>query len=145
MSVYITPLQPVADALYGVLLQDAALTALLSSTGVVDDIPQDPSYPFLWVEVQEPQQWGGFGTKPGIGVLPEIGIRLHVYSQFQGMAEAYGILTRAITLLADPPAVVGFSSWAIFHDTTITLPDEALNGVKVKEVVGVLRLYVEEQ
>ena len=32
----------------------------------------------------------------------------------------------------------------IFYDETVLLPDEELNGVKVKELVSSFRIYVEE-
>jgi hypothetical protein len=139
---YASPLTAVGEALYA-LFQDATLVGLLGTTGAVSDVPQDPRYPFLWFEVLEPQQFGGFGTKPGLGTLPELEIRLHAFSQFGGMAECQAILARAIALLADPPALSGYASWAIFHDATLPIGDEELNGVKVKELVSMHRLYAE--
>src|SRR5438046_7581385 len=97
-------LAPVSEAVFGVLQGDATLSSLLPG-GVQTDVPEDPSYPFLWVEILEQQQFGGFGTKPGAGALPELEIRLHVFSQFPGWAQAQTIVARAIALVADPPAV----------------------------------------
>lgn len=139
-----TPLSPVAEAVYGVL-QDPAL-GTLAPGGVWGDVPQNPTFPFVWFEVSEDQQHGGFGTKPGRGALPEIDLRLHVFQGNYGtMRDAEAAMARAIELLADPPAVTGYSSWAIFHDQTIPLPDAELNGVKVLELVARFRLFVEEQ
>lgn len=136
-------LGPVGEALFAVL-QDATLLALLGDTGPVGDIPEDPTYPFLWYEVQETQQHGGFGTKPGVGQLPELDVRLHAFSDYGGGLKLQGILQRAIQLLADAPAVAGYSSWAIFYDRTVPAQDAELNGVKVKEAVAFFRLFVEE-
>lgn len=139
---YACPLLPVSVAVYRVL-QDAAFAALCPG-GVFDSVPQAPSYPFLLYEVTETQQRGGLGTKPGVGTLPEIEIRLHVYSTAGGFRECQQILGKAIALLADPPTVSGYASWAIFHDQTIPLPDEQIIGVTVQELVALLRLYVQE-
>jgi hypothetical protein len=139
------PLSPVADAVYALFLLDAQLTALAPG-GVQTDVPADPVYPFVWFEVSEPDQHGGFGTKPGHGALPEVTLRVHVFQSDGGtMRDAEAVIARAIALLADPPVVEGYASCAIFHDQTIPLPDEELNGVKVKELVAQFRFYVEEQ
>jgi hypothetical protein len=138
------PLGPVAEAVYGVLVLDPGLMTLAPG-GVFGDVPQDPTYPFVWFEVMEDQQHGGFGTKPGRSALPEIDLRIHVFQGDNGtMRDAEAVMARAIELLADPPTVAGYASCAIFHDQTIPLPDEELNGVKVKELVARFRLYVEE-
>jgi len=133
-------LSPVSAGVYAAL-NVAALLALAPG-GVGDDIAQGTGYPFVLVEVHE-HALGGFGTKPGLGTLPEIDLRLHVFSTFQGWSQAQAVMGKAIQLLVDPPAVTGYASWAIFHDDTITLADQVIAGVKVKELVGLFRLYVE--
>lgn len=137
------PFTPVGEALYA-LFQDATLLALLSATGVVGDVPEDPIFPFLWYELLETQQLGGFGTKPGTKALPEIEVRLHAFSDYAGGLKLNAILARAIQLLADPPTVAGYSAWAVFHDRTVPAQDAEMDGVKVKEAVSLHRLYVEE-
>jgi hypothetical protein len=123
-------------------LNVAALTALAPG-GVGDDVAQASGYPFVLFDVNETVQ-GGLGTKAGsVGVVIEVAIRLHVFSQFEGYSEAHAVVAKAIELLADPPAVTGFASVAIFHDETITVGDELVAGVKVKELVALCRLYVE--
>lgn len=138
-----TPLVPVSEAIYGVLVADATLQALIPG-GAQTDVPEDPTYPFLWIEILEQQQFGGFGTKPGLHTLPELAVRFHAFSQFRGMAECHVIIARVLALMADPPVVAGHGSWAIFHDQTLPLPNQELNGVKVQEMVSMHRLYVEE-
>jgi len=135
-------LSPVAVGLYTVL-NVAALTDLATG-GVGDDIAQGTGYPFVLVEVNE-HATGGFGTKPGLKTLPEIDLRVHVFSTYQGWSEAQGVMGKVLELLADPPAVTGYSSWAIFHDDTIALADQEVAGVKIKELVALFRLYVELQ
>lgn len=143
---YVTPLQPLSEAIFGVL-QDATLLALLPG-GVQTDIPENPSFPLLWVELIESAQRGGFGTKPGTHTLPEIEIRLHLYSQFEGMSEAHGILSQAIAVLSATNALVvtGYRvcSTEPFHDSTMPFRDELLNNIKVHEFVSSHRIYLEE-
>lgn len=147
---YATPLQPLSEAIYGVL-QDSTLLALLSSDpagGVQTDIPENPVFPLLWFELLETRQFGGFGTKPGTKSLPEIEIRLHLYSTFAGQAEAHAILSQAITVISASNALVvsGYKvcSTEPFHDSTLGFRDELLNNIKVHEFVSSHRLYLEE-
>jgi len=134
-------LSPVSAAVY-TALNVASLTALAPG-GVGDDIAQGTGYPFVLYEVHE-TRGGGLGTKPGQGQLPEIDLIVHVFSQFEGLSEAQSVMAQVIHLLADPPTVTGYGSWAIFHDETINLGDQIVAGLKVKELVARFRLYVEE-
>lgn len=135
-------LSPVSVGIY-TALNVAALT-VLAPGGVGDDIAQSTGYPFVLYEVHETRE-GGFGTKPGTGTLPQIDLRVHVFSQFEGFSEAQAVMGKVIELLKDPPTVTGYSSWAIFHDETINLGDQIVAGLKVKELVGMFRLFVELQ
>src|SRR5262245_45960379 len=103
-------LSPVSAGIYAAL-NVAALTDLAPG-GVRDDVPENVVFPFVLFEVSEDAQLGGLGTKPGSGRLPEVRIRLIVYSQYAGMKEAQTVMAKAIELLKDPPAVTGWSSWA---------------------------------
>ena len=135
-------LSPVSAAVYTVL-NVAALTAIAPGS-VGDDIAQGTGYPFVLYEVHE-RAIGGFGTKPGLGQLPEIDLRVHVFSQFQGFSNAQAVMSQVIALLtAAAPTVTGYASWAIFHDETLNLGDQIVAGKNVKELVALFRLYVEE-
>jgi len=140
VSVY-SALSPVAAAVF-TALNVAALTAIAPG-GVCDDVAQSTAYPFVLFEVHE-STVHGMGTKPGLGQLPAIDLRVHVFSQFEGYSEAQAVIAKAIQLLVDPPTVSGFASWAIFHDETVNLGDQIVAGKKVKELVALFRLYVEE-
>ena len=140
MTVY-SALSPVSAAVY-TALNVAALTDLAPG-GVGDDIAQLSSYPSVLYEVDE-SNLGGLGTKPGTGRTMEIGLRLHVFSTYQGFSEAQAVMKKAIELLADAPAVTGYGSWAIFHDDTVPLAAELIAGVKINELVGLFRIYVTE-
>lgn len=133
-------LSPVSAGVY-TALNVAALLALATG-GVGDDLAQLTGYPSVLYEVTE-TRGGGLGTKPGRGTLPEIDLRVHVFSTYQGWSEAQAAMGKVIELLTDPPTVTGYASWAIFHDQTIPLADQIIAGVKVKELVGLFRLYVE--
>ena len=141
MSPSYSALSPVSVAIY-TALNVATLTDLVPG-GVSDVVPQNTVYPFVLFEVSEPRQMGGFGTKPGTKHFPEIEVRVHVVSQQQNLSEAQGILEKAIQLLADPPTVSGYSSWAIFHDSTTDLGDQVVANIVVHEIVAIFRLYVE--
>ena len=140
MSVYLA-LDPVSAAVYSTLNVSALTT--LAPGGVCDDVAQSTGYPFVLYEVSE-RHLGGLGTKPGTNRLMEVDLRLHVFSQYRGFIEGQQVMAKAIELLKDAPAVTGYSSWAIFHDETIPLGDEEVSGIKVKELVGMFRLFVQE-
>ncbi len=143
MTAY-SALSPVSAAIVAAL-QDTAF-ATVCPGGVFDDVPQGPTYPFLLYVVDE-KPIGGLGTKPGVGRTLEITIRLHVYSQFAGMTEAQAVLREAIRVMfAQALTVDGYKvDGEPFHDENVSLPDELVGGQKVKELVGLFRLYVTEQ
>lgn len=134
-------LSPVSVAVYTAL--NVAAVTDLATGGVGDDIAQGTGYPFVLYEVHETAN-GGMGTKPGQGQLPQIDLMVHVFSQYDGLSEAQGVMDMVVAALADPPTVSGYGSWAIFHDETINLGDQIVAGLKVKELVARFRLYVEE-
>lgn len=140
MTTSYSALSPVSAGIYAAL-NIAAVTALALG-GIGDDIAQGTGYPFVLYEVHE-KAMGGFGTKPGHGQLPQIDLIVHVFSQFEGMSEAQGVMNQVLAALADPPTVSGYASWAIFHDETINLGDQIVAGIKVKELVARFRLFVE--
>lgn len=144
---YVHPLTACGDAIYA-LFQDAALAALTPG-GVHSDVPPDPAYPFLWFELQHDGNYGGLGTRPGQGSVPGIRLRLHVFqSDYRTMRDCQAVMARAVALLFDAPLVV--DGYAVCSGNpmpeieTIPLPDESLNGVKVKELVTNIDLIVEE-
>ena len=132
-------LSPVSVAVYTVL-NVAALTTVAPG-GVFDDVPQTPTFPFVWYEVQERER-RGFGA----GSLPEVELRVHAYSTFTGASEAQSIMQQVIELLKDTSLTVSGYAHAgqVFYDETVPLADELLNGVRVRELVASFRIYVEE-
>lgn len=131
---------PVAEAVFALLTLDATLDALIPG-GVHDDLPQDPSYPCLWYELLTETDRRGLGT----GSLPELELRVHVFTLYPGRQPAQAILDRVIALLKDASIVP--TGWTqaglVFYDSTTALPIDEMNGVKVHELVASFRIYVE--
>src|SRR5690606_20890477 len=99
-------------------------------------------FPFIWFEVRERER-RGFGG----GGLPEVELRVHVFSTYAGQKESQQILDRVITLLKDQALSISGYSHAgnVFYDETVSFPDEEVNGVKSRETVALFRIYAEEQ
>ena len=134
-------LEPVSLAVFAKLQGDETLQGLTPG-GWHDDLPQAPTYPCGWFEVRE-RDIRGFGT----GGLPEVELRTHVLTAYAGKVEAMRINSRVVQVLKDAALVVeGYDQCGlIFWDDSAPIADEEINGVKVKEIVGFYRIYVEEQ
>lgn len=125
---------PVAEAVFATLVADATLAAALPG-GVHGTIPQGVTYPFLWIEVLTEGDLRGFGT----GEVPEVGFRTHVYSQYGSMSEAQEGNRLAKGLLKDATlTIAGYAQAgkATFRPPSVVLGDEAINGVRVHEIVS---------
>ncbi|HUU84185.1 MAG TPA: hypothetical protein VM243_11845 [Phycisphaerae bacterium] len=145
MSPSYCPLASVGDAVVQALAQDATLAALAPG-GVATDVDESPTFPFVLVEVLHAGDLGGFGTKPGLGAVPDMELRLHVFQGEHGtLRNAQIVIARAVAVMADPPAVSGYGRIGIFHESTIPLADQELRGVKVFEIVASFRLLIEER
>lgn len=132
-------LSPVAAALYA-KLNVAALQALVGSR-LYEDVPQAPTYPFVWIESSE-RDLRMFGS-----AFPEIEVRIHAFSAYEGMKEAQDIIAKVIELLRDQSlgAITGYTqAGKVFYDETVLLLDELVNGVKVRRLVAMFRVYVQE-
>jgi hypothetical protein len=135
-------LSPVSQAINAAL--NVASLLALAPGGALDVLPQGTAYPCVLYSVDEAQQLGGFGTKVGsVGRLPEVALRVHVFTQAGSMKSAQAVMAKVLELLADPLTVSGYSNWAIFWDNTVSLPDEVVAGVRVQELVANSRLFVE--
>lgn len=133
-------LSPVSTAVYG-KLNVASMQALVS-TRIYDDVPRAPVYPFIWFEVKE-RDVRGFGAGTG---LPEVTVDVHVFSTYQGMKEAQSIAQLAVQLLRDQAlTITGYEhAGLVFYDDTVSLQDQAIEGVKVQELVAQFRVYARE-
>lgn len=131
---------PVSEAVFGVLTLDATLAALVPG-GIHDDVPEDPTYAFVWYELLTETDRRGLGT----GSLPELELRVHAFSLYGGKQQAQAVIDRVIALLKD--AALTITGWTqaglVFYDSTTQLPLDELNGVKVHEIVAAFRIYAE--
>lgn len=129
----------VADAVY-TALNVAGLTALVSSR-IYDDVPQAPTFPFVWYEVHE-REIGRMGG----GGFPEIELRVHVFSKYEGTTEGHTISKKVIELLRDQTvSITGYNqAGKIFYDETKLLSDEVIAGEKCRELVSFFRVFAEE-
>lgn len=133
-------LDPVSSGVY-TALNVASFTALATG-GLSDDPAQGVAFPFVWYEVREVQDVRGFGT----GGLPEVELRVHTFSEYQGLKEAQAINAKAIELLRDQAITVSGYRQAglVFYRETVPLPFQELNGVTVHELVSTFTIFVEE-
>ena len=139
-------LSPASAGLFA-CLDVAALLALLPG-GVNDVVPQGAPMPYLYFEVSNPTQRGGFGTYPGHKDVPELEVRLHSISAQQNVSEGQAILNAALGLIFVPGAlnVPGYTVCANQPMTDIqilNLGDQVIANVVVHEEVAILRLIVE--
>lgn len=132
-------LSPVLVGIYS-MLNVAGLTALVS-TRIYDDVPQAPTFPFVWFEAREHDS-RGFGT----GGFPTVELRVHAFSQYEGTKEAQSIIQKVIQLLRDQAVTVsGYTQGGlVVYDETVDLPISEINGIKCREMVAMFRLFVEE-
>lgn len=133
-------LSPVSVAIY-TALNVAGLTALVS-TRIYEVVPQAPTYPFVLYEVQERDE-RGMGSGYG---LPEVELMVHALSQEETYAQAQTIIAKVIELLRDQTLTVsGYNMCGkVFYDRTERMPDADVNGVSVRELVAMFRVFVEE-
>lgn len=140
-------LQPVSVAIFG-RLNVASLKGAYPATGagcvggVFDNVPQPATFPCLFYEVSA-RDLGGLGQGPDV---TQIELRLHVFSTWNGMAEAQRIMREAIRLLKyTEPTVAGYVMPMIGRPLDeIPLPFEEVNGVKVRELVTIWDLFADE-
>lgn len=134
-------LSPIAAAVF-TKLNVASMTALVGSR-IYDDVPRSPTYPFVWIETFSPSDRRGFGT----GGMPEVLIRVHAFSTYQGEKEAQTIIGKAVDLLRDQAiSASGYEqAGLVFNDEPdLNLQDQAIEGVKVQERVALFRTYMKE-
>lgn len=117
MSTPPTPLLPVQQAVYTVLVGDPTLTDLIS--GVYDYVPETVDYPFVVVgeAIETPSnRHGGFGWDTVITV--------HVWSKYRGYSQALKV-GESVTRLLDhqPLTVAGRHHVATRYEFGQTLTD----------------------
>ncbi len=133
---------PVGEAVFG-LLQDDALQAATKGR-VYDSLPEDPVRPCVWIEIFNESDRRGMGP----GNMPEIELRTHVFSESGSNVEAQRIAQLIIALLKDVELSLSAAGFApvggiVYHET-LPLTDQALNGIRVHELVSRFTIWVEQ-
>jgi hypothetical protein len=138
-------LSPVSAAIY-FALNVPALTDLVPG-GVNDVVPQGNVRPYVFFEVSNPTQHGGFGTYPGHGDVPELELRIHGISDQENVSQCQAIVAMAIGLLFEAPlSVAGYivcSALPMPDIQILNLGDQVIANVVVHEEVAIIRLIVE--
>lgn len=135
-----SPLTPIASALYEALNVDSLKALALG--GVFDDVPVNPTFPFVLCTI-DATFTGGLGTNWSTQGCWELPFRIYIYSQYAGWQEAQGILAEVVSLIEGGLAANGFDISATFNDTAHEFADQLIAGVKCKELVLSGRIYAE--
>ena len=122
---------------------DVPALVALAPGGVWASVPEGTAFPLVLFEVGEAAQWGGFGSRPGVGMLPEVDLRIRVFAQTGGIAAVHGILAKVLELLADPPTVAGYRCPAIIYRSTSPAHEDMRDGRKVQAIVADFSIFVE--
>jgi hypothetical protein len=118
-------------------LNVSGLTAL--TPRIYDDIPRDPAYPLVLYSVDEVEA-RGMGTSE----MPEIDLRVSVFSTSATGAEAQAIIAKVKDLLKDAALTVSGYTMAgrVVWRETVKLGMTEINGVKVNEWVVLFTLWL---
>jgi len=132
-------LEPLATAVMTVL-QNAALQAATPG-GWWSGMPRNATYPCGWYELSL-ENAGGLGTHQ----MRTVDLRLHVFTQAQGVLEGQRIAALAEALFTDQPLTLSGVTMcdAVVYDDTEVLPPIEMLGLPVVEVVSFFHFFVEE-
>lgn len=137
---------PAVSAAIWTVLNVAALTDLAPG-GVDSVVPQGNVRPYVFFELNNPTQLGGFGSSPGHNDVPELELRIHGISDQTNVSECQALVAKAIELLFTVPlSVAGYrvASTLPMPDIQIqNLGDQVIANVVVHEEVAIIRLIVE--
>jgi hypothetical protein len=132
-------LSAVHAAVYGVLKNDATLATLVPG-GIWDHVPQDPTWPYVRIGglLEEPDDTMG---RQGRGVA----LVVHVWSQYRGASEGYGIIDRVIALLRYTALTpTGWTHGDTRHVRTVLDEPELVDDVQVQHVWAEFDVLVQE-
>jgi hypothetical protein len=126
------------------VVQDTAFDALnvasmqaLVSTRIYSDVPQPPSFPFVWLTFADPSS-DAVDTFGQAGAV--VHIEVHAYSDYEGDDECADILSKAAELLHHSAlAPTGWSVPLVIRDSA-SIVVEDYNGRAVRH--GILRVDV---
>ncbi len=130
------------DALYRLLAFDSTLLALATG-GVFMDIPPNPDFPLVWIELQQDKDDGAYGGQPGRKNRPWVNARFHVFQSDGGTLRAsQAVVSRLIDVLWNDAAPLTLAGYDVTFGgkpkpeaQTFQFADQELRGFKVKETV----------
>lgn len=123
-------------------LNQASLQAAAPG-GIWDQTPRGTTHPSVQYQLQETEQLGGMSTDAGAVV--ELELRVHVYSTYEGFAEARVVMDIVMGLLTGPLTLTGFRAIGPpNHQDTAEFPDQVVAGQRVNELVGRWQIFVEK-
>lgn len=120
-------------------LNVAGLTALVS-TRIYDSVPRNPTYPFVAYAIDK-REARGMGTTE----LPELTLRVSVFSKSETQAEAQAIVAKVEQLLADATLTISGYRMAgkVVWRESFDLGETEINGVKSREWVSQFTVWCE--
>lgn len=138
----VSPLKPVANAIYAVLRADATLVTTYGTRVYATDVPKDPGPIYLWLTLFETED--SLMGRQGASVLVEVHVSVD-NGAYVGDGRVYDILSRVKALLRYAPlTIAGFTLTACsFEDSMEVGPDE-VGGKKYSHHVAKYRVDVLE-
>jgi len=121
-------------------LNVAGLTSLLGTTGVRNNAPDDPAFPYVRIEVPDEERWDTFG-KAGKEQI----VWAHVFSQYRGDTEAVDIVSKVIELLNEVAHSVSSHALARFDfERHFQGGDELIQGKRTTHRIVQFRVNVQQ-
>lgn len=127
---------PVTEAVFTALQDTTFQTAIGNRLSA--DIQEDTARPYVWIEIFDETDARGLGA----GDMPEVDLRVHVFSDVHSVSEGNELARQVKALLKDQVlTITGYQQCGkVFYDRTVPLPNQEVHGVKVHEVVVMCRV-----
>jgi hypothetical protein len=135
----VAAISAIQTSIYSALSGDSTLGALV--TGVFNDVPEGQVYPFVQIGTATQRPWHTMGG-PTTGLGWNTTVTVHVWSRFQGDAEALSILNRVITLLNFAAlSVTGYTTVLCELDQARVLVEQ-VDKIETRHIPAVFRVRV---
>lgn len=131
---------PVTEAVFAALQDTTFQTAIGSRLSA--DVEEDTARPYVWIEIFDEAEARGLGN----GDMPEVDLRVHVFSDLHSVSEANELARQVKALLKDQAlTITGYQQCGkVFWDRTVPLRNQEVYGVKVHEVVVMFRVICDQ-
>lgn len=137
---------PVSDAVLALLRGSAALTAIVPSDRITDELPPRPVYPTVLVEAHGEADFNTLGAPDdrAFGSTPSIGVR--VLSQYRSDSEVHTVASLIRGVLDGASiTVAGFPAALLQFQTTAPIFKAAVNLVTTREQVAMYDVTVHQE